>query len=87
LVKTNKWKPTKPKEDPNLMALTATVKTLTDALQAKKGNKSGSNSNSQCGSAGGQGSWKFNPSLGSSGTYTCKIEANVGMQTQTGSLR
>jgi hypothetical protein len=36
LVKTNKWKPTKPKEDPNLIALTVTVKTLTDALQAKK---------------------------------------------------
>jgi hypothetical protein len=74
LVKTNKWKATKPKEDPNLIALTATVKTLTDALQAKKGDKFGGNSNRQRGGAGRQGSWKFNPSLGSDGTYSRKIE-------------
>jgi hypothetical protein len=74
LVKTNKWKPTKPKEDPNLIALTATVKPLMDALQAKKGDKSGGNSNCQRGGAGGQGSWKFDPSLGSDGTYSRKIE-------------
>jgi hypothetical protein len=73
LVKTNKWKPTKPKEDPNLIAPTATVKTLTDALQAKKVNKSGGNSNRQRGGAGGQGSWKVDPSLGSDGTSR-KIE-------------
>jgi hypothetical protein len=61
LVKTNKkWKPSKPKEDPSLVALTVTVKTLTtDALQAKKSDKSSSgnyNFNRQRGSAAGQGS-------------------------------
>jgi hypothetical protein len=73
LVKTNKWKPSKPKEDPNLIALTATVKTLKDALEAKK---SGTNSDSgrQRNSAGGQGSWKFDPSFGSNGTYIRKNE-------------
>jgi hypothetical protein len=74
LVKTNKWKPTKPKEEPDMIALTVTVKTLTDALQAKKGDKSGDNSNCQCGGAGGQGSWKFDPSLGSDGIYSRNIE-------------
>jgi hypothetical protein len=74
LVKTNKWKATKPKEDPNLIALTATVKTLRDALQAKKGDKSGGSSNRQRGGAEGQGSWKFDPSLGSDRTYSRKIE-------------
>jgi hypothetical protein len=75
LVKTNKWEAAKPKEDPNLIALTATVKTLTDALQAKKSsdNRSGnSNPNRQRGSAAG--SWKYDPSLGSDGTYTRKVD-------------
>jgi hypothetical protein len=71
LVKTDRWKPSQPKEDPNLVALTATVKTLTEALRAK--DKSGSNSSSKCGGARGT-AWKYNSSLGSNGTYTPKVE-------------
>jgi hypothetical protein len=75
LVKTDRWKPSKPKEDPNLIALTATIKSLTDSLaQAKKGTTgTGSNSNRQ--SRGGQqGAWKYDPSLGTNGTYSRTIE-------------
>jgi hypothetical protein len=36
LVKTGKWKPTTPKDDPNLIALTTTIKSLQDSLQANK---------------------------------------------------
>jgi hypothetical protein len=71
LVKTDRWKPSQPKEDPNLVALTATVKTLTEALQAK--DKSGSNSSGKRGGARGT-AWKYDPSLGSNDTYTRKVE-------------
>jgi hypothetical protein len=43
LVKTDKWKPSKPKEDPNLIALMATIKSLTNSLQAKKARTVGTN--------------------------------------------
>jgi hypothetical protein len=75
LVKTDKWKPSTPKEDPNLIALTTTIKSLTDSLaQAKKGTTgTGGNSNRQ--SRGGQqGAWKYDPSLGTNGTYSRTIE-------------
>ncbi len=66
LVKTDKWKPSKPKEDPNLIALTATIKSLTDSL-AKKDTHGGNKLR-------GQGTWKYDSSLGSDGTYSRSIE-------------
>jgi hypothetical protein len=68
LVKTDKWKPSKPKEDPNLIALTATIKSLTNSLQAKQGTNGGNKSR------GGQGTWKYDSSLGSNGIYSRSIE-------------
>jgi hypothetical protein len=46
LVKTGKWKPTTPKDDPNLIALTATIKSLQDSLQANKGGAKANGGNS-----------------------------------------
>jgi hypothetical protein len=63
LVKTDKWKPSKPKKDPNLIALMATIKFLTDSLQASKSVNAGCSSNCQL--CGGQGAWKYKPSHGS----------------------
>jgi hypothetical protein len=71
LVKTDRWKPSQPKKDSNMVSLTATVKTLTEALQAK--DKSESNSSGKRGRARGI-AWKYDPSLGSNGTYTRKAE-------------
>jgi hypothetical protein len=71
LVKTDKWKPSKPKEDPNLIALTATIKSFTDSLKNGKSTNAGSSSNRQ--SRGGS-AWKYDSSLGSDGTYSCSVE-------------
>jgi hypothetical protein len=72
LVKTDKWKPSKPKEDPNLIALTATIKSFTDSLKnGKKSTNAGGSSNRQ--SRGGS-AWKYDSSLGSDGTYSRSVE-------------
>jgi hypothetical protein len=75
LVKTGKWKPTTPKADPNLIALTATIKSLQDSLQANKGGAKANGGNSSGRqSRGSQSSWKYDPALGTDGKYSCQVE-------------
>jgi hypothetical protein len=57
-----------------LILLTATIKSLTDSLQAKKGTNTGCSSNRQ--SRGWQGTWKYNASLGIDSIYSCSIKGN-----------
>jgi hypothetical protein len=75
LVKTGKWKPTTPKDDPNLIALTATIKSLQDSLQANKGGAKANGGNSSGRqSRGSQSSWKYDPALGTDGKYSRQVE-------------
>jgi hypothetical protein len=72
LVKLDKWKSSKPKEDPNLITLIATIKTLTSSLQASKSVDVRNSNHHQF--AGAHGSWKYDPSLGSDGIYSPSVE-------------
>jgi hypothetical protein len=76
LVKLKKWRAAKPTEDPNLIALTLQVKALTDKLATAgtSSSKSGPNSRRGGTTSGALGGWKYDPSLGSNGTYKRAVE-------------
>jgi hypothetical protein len=74
LVKTGKWKSAKPQDDPNLVALTATIKSLTDSLQAAKGGAKTTGGNSSNRQRRSGSAWKYDPSLSTDGTYSCQVE-------------
>jgi hypothetical protein len=77
LVKTDQWEPPKPKEDPNLVALTATVQSLQDDL-AKAKAKGASNSGGGSRSRGRSGNeWKFDASLGTNGIHSHSSEGRT----------
>jgi hypothetical protein len=74
LIKLKKWRTTKPTEDPNLIALTLQVKALSDKLATNSGATSNGGSNRRGGNNGNSGGWKYDPSLGTNGTYTRTVE-------------
>jgi hypothetical protein len=74
LIKLKKWRTTKPTEDPNMIALTLQVKALSDKLATTGGATSNGGSNRRGGNSGGQGGWKYDPSLGKNGTYKRTID-------------
>jgi hypothetical protein len=74
LVKTGKWKSAKPQDDPNLVALTATIKSLTDSLQAAKGGAKTTGGNSSNRQRGSGSAWKYDLSLGTDGAYSRQVE-------------
>ena len=72
LIKTHKWKVTKAKEDPNLVALTAKVNDLTALLASNKTFDKGGKHTPREGQ--GKGPWKYDKSLGTNGSYVRKTE-------------
>jgi hypothetical protein len=75
LVKLDKWKPSKPKEeDPDLITLMATIKNSTSSLQASKSVNTRNSNHHQPQCAGGPGSWKYDLFLGSDGIYSPSVE-------------
>jgi hypothetical protein len=74
LIKLKKWRTTTPTEDPNMIALTLQVKALSNKLATTGGATSNGGSNRLGGNSGGQGGWKYDPSLGTNGTYKRTVD-------------